>query len=118
MSFQIGFALKEAPKGIPRYFIDKDNTLQPKILVKPNILSIKPTQINSDLAKLIFKPEIASKHKNKQRKWRRWSGFAPQKNWSVIRKQKMRDIKPTNIPYPRREAKQQTPINCNKNHPT
>jgi hypothetical protein len=68
MPFQIGLALKEAPKGRPRYFIGKYETLQPKILAKPSTLLIKPTRTNSELAKLIFRPETASKHKNKHHK--------------------------------------------------
>jgi hypothetical protein len=67
MSFQISLALKETPKGRPRYFIGKDEALQPKILAKPSMLLIKPMGNNSDLAKLNFKPEAASKHKNKHR---------------------------------------------------
>jgi len=65
MPFQIGLALEEAAKGRPRYFIGKDKTLQPKILAKPSPLLIKLTGTNFDFAKLIFKPETASKHKNK-----------------------------------------------------
>jgi hypothetical protein len=61
---RLGF--KRRTKGRPRYFIGKDKTLEPKILAKPYMLLIKPMETNSDLAKLIFKPEIASKHKNKQ----------------------------------------------------
>jgi hypothetical protein len=66
MPFQIGLALKEAPKGRPRYFIGKDDTVQPKILAKPSMLLIKLTGTNYDLAKLIFKPKTTSKRKNKQ----------------------------------------------------
>jgi hypothetical protein len=63
MSSQIDLALKEALKGRPRYFIGKEEILQPKILAKPSILLTIPTGTNYDLAKLIFKPETATKHK-------------------------------------------------------
>jgi hypothetical protein len=65
MSSQIDLALNEAPKGRPRYFIGKDDTLQPKILAKPSTLMTLPIGASFDLAKLIFKVETTSKHKNK-----------------------------------------------------
>jgi len=55
--FQLGLALKKAPKGRPRYFVGNQETLQPKIPAKPSMLLIKPTRTNSNLAKLVFKPE-------------------------------------------------------------
>jgi hypothetical protein len=63
------FALNEAAIGKPKYFIGKEKTLQPKMLAKPpTLLTLPMGGTNSDLAKLILKPETASKHKNKQHK--------------------------------------------------
>jgi hypothetical protein len=64
---QIDLALKEAPKVRPRYFRGNEETTQPKMPAKPSTLSKQPTGIKTDLAKLIFKPEAASKHKNNTR---------------------------------------------------
>jgi hypothetical protein len=66
MSSQIDLALNEAHNGRPRYFIGKEDTLQPKRLVRPSALMTLPTGTNSDLARSILKPETTSKHKNKQ----------------------------------------------------
>jgi hypothetical protein len=64
----IDFALKEAPNGRPKYFIGKEDTLQPRVLAKPPTFSVAPTKTNYDLAKLIFNPKIASKHKKRHYK--------------------------------------------------
>jgi len=61
-------ALKEAPNGRPRYFKGNEETLKSKMLAKPSTLSTQPTGAKIDLAKLIFKPETASKHKNNIRR--------------------------------------------------
>jgi hypothetical protein len=60
--------LDEALKERPNYFIGKEDTLQPKMLAIPSTLMTLPTGTNSDLARLILKPESPSKHKNEQRK--------------------------------------------------
>jgi hypothetical protein len=52
-------ALKEAPNGRPRYFKGKEETPQ-SMLAKLSTLSTQPTGTKTDLAKLIFKPQIAS----------------------------------------------------------
>jgi len=72
-------ALKEGPNERPRYYNGKEETPQSKIPAKPSTLSTQPTGTKKDLARLIFKPETASKHKNNTRRYRRWSAFAPQK---------------------------------------
>jgi hypothetical protein len=59
MSSQIDLALNEAPKGRPRYFIGKEDIIQPKILAKPLTFITWPTSTNFDLAKLTLKPKIA-----------------------------------------------------------
>jgi hypothetical protein len=63
MSSQIDLTLNKAPKGIPRLFLGKQETLQPKILARPSMLVTFPTGTNYDLAKLIVKPKTASEHK-------------------------------------------------------
>jgi hypothetical protein len=63
MSSQIDLVLNKAPKERPKYFIGKEDTLQPKILARTSTLITFPTGTNSDLARLILKPETASKHK-------------------------------------------------------
>jgi hypothetical protein len=60
--------LKYASNERPRYFKDKKETLQPRILAKPSTLMAFPTGTNSGLAILIFKSKTASKHRNKARK--------------------------------------------------
>jgi hypothetical protein len=67
MSSQIDLALNEAPKGRPRHFIRREDTLQSKIQARPSTFIILPTRTNSDLARLIIRPETTSKHKNKLR---------------------------------------------------
>jgi hypothetical protein len=62
---QITLALKEIPKRRMRYFIGKEDTVQPRILAKPSTLLTLPTGTNFDLLRLIFKLETTSKHKNK-----------------------------------------------------
>jgi hypothetical protein len=63
MSFEIDLALNKTPKGRPNYFIGIENTLRPKIIAKPSTFITLQTETNSTLAKLILKPETASKHK-------------------------------------------------------
>jgi len=61
---QIDVALKGAPNERPRFFIGKDETPKLRILASSSTLLILPVRTNSDLAKLIFKLDIASRHKN------------------------------------------------------
>jgi hypothetical protein len=68
ISSQIALALKESPNKSPRYFIGDEETLHLKIRAKTSTLLTLPIGTNSNLAKLIFKPKIASKHKNKHRR--------------------------------------------------
>jgi hypothetical protein len=56
---QINLALKATPKGRSKYFIGKDETLQPKIQANLLTFDALPTRANYDLAKLIFNPEVA-----------------------------------------------------------
>jgi hypothetical protein len=65
---KIDLALKESLNERPRYFIGKEETLHFKIQARPTPLSTLQIGTNSDLAKSISKPEIASTHKNKQHK--------------------------------------------------
>jgi len=65
---QIDLALKGAPNDRPRYLKGKEDTLQPKILANPTTLLTLPTRTKFDLAKLTFKLDTASKHKNNTRK--------------------------------------------------
>jgi hypothetical protein len=62
-SSQMNLALKGAPNKRPRYFKGREETLQPKIPAKSSILTTLPTGTSTDLARLIFKPETASKKK-------------------------------------------------------
>jgi hypothetical protein len=57
----------------------KRGHLHPKILANPPTSSTSPTRTNSDLAKLIFRPEIALKHNKRQHKLQRCSKFASPK---------------------------------------
>jgi hypothetical protein len=50
-------------------------TPQPKM---PSSPSTQPNGTKTDLTKLTFNPLTASKHKNKTRRYQRWSGLAPQ----------------------------------------
>jgi hypothetical protein len=56
MSSQTNLALKEAPKGRPRYFIGKVDTLEPKILAKPSTFITLPIGTNFHLTRLILRP--------------------------------------------------------------
>jgi hypothetical protein len=62
---QIDLALHGTPNGRPRYFKSKDDTTQHRILASPSIFLTFPIGTYFDFAKLIFKPNIASKHNNK-----------------------------------------------------
>jgi hypothetical protein len=81
MSSQIDLASNEAPKGKPRYFIGKEDTLPTKILARPSTFITLSTETNSNLAKLIFISKTASKHKNKPQKLQRrvWTPLDPTK---------------------------------------
>lgn len=59
--FQIAFTLQTAPNGRPRYFMVKEDILQPKILAKLRILLSESTRTNLDYARLTFRLETASK---------------------------------------------------------
>jgi hypothetical protein len=56
MPSQIDFALNEAPNGRPRYFMGREDALQPLILANPPTSSMAATGTNSDLVKLISTP--------------------------------------------------------------
>jgi hypothetical protein len=77
---QIAIALKGALNGRLRYFIGKGDAVHPRILARPSTLLTLPTGTNSDLMRLIFNLETASKHKNKAHNKRRCFGFASQKS--------------------------------------
>jgi len=68
MSSQIDMALKKAPSRRQRCFKVKEETLKPRILVRPSALLTLPTRTNLDLDRLIFKPNTTSKQKNKPHK--------------------------------------------------
>jgi hypothetical protein len=57
--------LSESPKGRPKYFIVREDTLQPRIQAKPPTSSTAPVGTNSNFDNLVFNPKIASKHKKK-----------------------------------------------------
>jgi hypothetical protein len=65
---QLDFTLNQSPNGRTRYFTGREDTLLPRILASPPKSSMVPTETNSDLTKLIFNPEIASKPKKIQHK--------------------------------------------------
>jgi hypothetical protein len=55
---QIDLALKEAPNGRPRYFIGKDETLQPKMRSNPSKLLTLPIGSSSRfIEKINFNPQ-------------------------------------------------------------
>jgi hypothetical protein len=78
--FQIDLALKEGPNGRSRYFKGKEESPQPKILARPSKSLTLPIGTSSDLAKIFFKLDTTSKHKNKalRLRLRWWFAFAPQ----------------------------------------
>jgi hypothetical protein len=76
--FQIDLALKEGLNGRSRYFKGKEESPQPKILARPLKSLTLPIGSSSDLAKIIFKLDTTSKHKNKALRLRWWSVFTPQ----------------------------------------
>jgi len=65
-SSQMDLALKGAPNERPRYLKEERKLRTPKMPAKSSTLTTSPTGTNTDLAKLIFKSEIASKNKKKK----------------------------------------------------
>jgi hypothetical protein len=103
MPSQIDMASKGAPNGRPRYFIGKEETLQSKMRAKPSALLTLPTWTNSDLARLIFKPDDFKTQKQAMQ-ITKVIRVCLEKNQSAIREQKMGDVKPSNIPRPHGES--------------
>jgi hypothetical protein len=60
--------LKGSSNGRPRYFKGREKTSHLKMPAKSSVLTISSTGTNTELAKLIFKPEIASKKKKDSKK--------------------------------------------------
>jgi hypothetical protein len=52
------FGIKGAHNRRLKYFKGKEDTPQPRILANPSTLLTLTTKTNSDLARLIFKPDI------------------------------------------------------------
>jgi hypothetical protein len=71
MPSHIDLALNGAPNARPRYVIEREEILQPKMLARTCTLMTLPMGTNSYLAKLILQLETASKHKNKHHKLQR-----------------------------------------------
>jgi hypothetical protein len=67
-SSQLDLVLKGAPNGRPRYFEGGEKTPQPKMPASSSMLSTRPTGTKTDLSKLIFNPETASKDSNSIRR--------------------------------------------------
>ncbi|GMP41679.1 hypothetical protein CsSME_00011692 [Camellia sinensis var. sinensis] len=72
-------ALKDAPKGNPKYVIGKFATLHPRIAANTGIVATSPTGISSDFAKFTRRPETALKHNNTHLKYLIRSTSASQK---------------------------------------
>jgi hypothetical protein len=57
MPSHIDVALNAVPNGRPRYFIGREETLQPKMLARPSMLMTLPMGTDFDFARLILKHE-------------------------------------------------------------
>jgi hypothetical protein len=68
--------LKWAPRERPIYFNGTEEILQLRIDANSSWFGTWPTVTNSDFWRLIFKPEIASKHRRIWSRLRIWSRFA------------------------------------------
>jgi hypothetical protein len=62
----IRFSLIRSYQRKTKIFEGKEDTLQPRMHTKSSTSLTLLIGTSSDLAKLIFKPETTSKHKNKQ----------------------------------------------------
>jgi hypothetical protein len=82
------FALQEVPNGRLRYFTGKVAIPHPSILAKIPTCSTFLTGINTDLAKLTFKPEAASNSK-KTLQIVQLGGHSIAKSQGAISKQEM-----------------------------